>query len=220
MLNTSRIVIAIPGGWTNQQALINLGAQVNLISQPLVKKSERNPSKDIHVFVAGWKGHKFITYGVHELTLCMTNSNGCERETTEQFIAVNINSCELLLGLPWVWRCNLTIEWRHNTWQHETKLRAKETPLSAFADAVRSRELAFIAFVYADPTKSRASPQILTVRMHKIPDAYQEFKDGFSNTFSQAVPKHSPWDHVINTQDAKVPYGPIYPLSERQLQVL
>ena len=150
----------------------------------------------------------------------MTNSNGCERKIIEHFIAIDIDSYELLLGLPWVQRRNPTIEWRHNTWQHKTKPRVKETPLSAFADAVQSEKPAFVAFVRANPTKSRAGTQILTVKIHEIPDAYQKFEDIFSNIFSQAIPKHSPWDHVIDTQDAKVSYGPIYLFSERQLQVL
>ena len=62
--------------------------------------------------------------------------------------------------------------------------------------------------------------QILAVRVHKIPNAYLEFENVFSNIFSQAVPKHSLWDHIINTQDARVPYGLIYSLSKKQLQVL
>ena len=74
--------------------------------------------------------------------------------------------------------------------------------------------------MHVDHTKSRTGPHILVVRVHKIPDAYQEFEDVFSGTLSQEIPKHSPWNHVINTQDAKVIYGPIYPLSKKQLQVL
>ena len=96
------IMIATLGGWTNQQALVDPRAQVNLISQLLVKESEWTPSENVHVSVAGWKDHKFIMYRVHELMLCMTNSKGCERKTTEHFIAINIDGYELLLGLPWV----------------------------------------------------------------------------------------------------------------------
>ena len=132
----------------------------------------------------------------------------------------NINSCELFLGLPWVQRCNPTIKWRHNIWQHKTKPRVKEISLSAFLDVARSRKLAFVAFVRTAHVTLQPSPQILAVKVHKIPNTYQEFKEVFSNTFSQAVPKHSPWDHIINTQNARVPYGLIYSLLERQLQVL
>ena len=86
-------------------------------------------------------------YGVHELTLCMTNSNGCERKTTKHFIAVDIDGFKLLLGLPWVQRRNSTIKWRHNIWQHKTKPRVEEILLSTFLDAAQSHELAFVAFV-------------------------------------------------------------------------
>ena len=96
----------------------------------------------------------------------------------------------------------------------------KEIPLSAFLDAAQSHKPAFVAFVCTAHITLQPGPQILAVRIHKILDAYQEFEDVFSNTLSQAVPKHSSWDHIIDTQDARVPYGPIYPLSERQLQIL
>ena len=77
----------------------------------------------------------------------MTNNNGCERKTTKHFIAIDINGCKLLLGLPWVQKRNPTIEWRHYAWQHETEPRVKKIPLSAFLDAVQSRKPAFVAFV-------------------------------------------------------------------------
>ena len=176
--------------------------------------------EDAHVYVAGWKGHEFTMYEIHELMFYMTNNNGYERKTTKHFIAVDINNRELLLGLPWVQRRNPTIEWRHNTWQHETKLKVKKISLSTFLDAAQSREPAFVTFVRTAHDVLQPSLQILAVRVHKVPNAYREFEDVFSDTFTQAVPKHSPWDHIIYTQDARVPYGPIYPLSKRQLQVL
>ena len=72
----------------------------------------------------------------------------------------------------------------------------------------------------ADHVVLQPSLQILAVRVYKIPNVYQEFKNVFNNIFFPVVPKHSPWNHVSDTQEAKVPYGSIYPLSERQLQVL
>ena len=103
-------LIATLGGWTIQQALVDPGAQVNLIFQLLVKESGWTPSKDVHVSVAGWKSHEITTYRLHELTLCMINSNSHERKIIKHFIAVDIDSYELLLGLPWAGKCNPTIK--------------------------------------------------------------------------------------------------------------
>ena len=47
------VLVATPGGWTNQQAVVDPRAQVNLISQLLVKESGWTLSKDVHVFVTG-----------------------------------------------------------------------------------------------------------------------------------------------------------------------
>ena len=122
----------------------------------------------------------------------MTNSSGCECETIKHFIVLDINNCKLLLGLPWVQRRNSTIEWRHNIWQHKTKPRAEEISLSEFLDAAQSHKPAFVVFVRTAHVTLQPSPQILAVRVHKIPNAYQEFKNVLSNTVSQAVPEHSP----------------------------
>ena len=96
------VLLATSGNWTNQRALVDPRAQVNLISQLLVKKSGWTPLEDVHISVASWKSHEFTTYEVHELTLCMTNSNNYECKTIKHFIVVEIDNCELLLRLSWV----------------------------------------------------------------------------------------------------------------------
>ena len=114
----------------------------------------------------------------------MTNSNSCERKITKHFIAVDIDGCELLLGLPWVQRHNPTIERRHNTWQHKAEPRVKKISLSAFADAAQSCKPAFVVFVRTAHVTLQPGPQILAVRVHKVPNAYWEFKNVFSNILS------------------------------------
>ena len=79
---------------------------------------------------------------------------------------------------------------------------------------------AFVTFMCTAHVTLQRGPQIHAVRIYEIPNTYQKFKDVFSDTLSQAVPKDSPRDHIIDTQDARVLYSPISSFSERQLQVL
>ena len=68
-----------------------------------------------------------------------------------------------------------------------------------FLDTVQSRKPTFVAFVRTAYITLQPGPQILAVRIHKIPNAYQEFEDVFSDTLSQAMLKHRPCDHIIDT---------------------
>ena len=56
----------------------------------------------------------------------------------------------------------------------------------------------------------------------EIPGEYKEFESLFQEeTMTAVLPKHQPWDHEIKLQPGKKPgFGPIYSLSEKELQVL
>ena len=56
----------------------------------------------------------------------------------------------------------------------------------------------------------------------EIPGEYKEFESLFQEeTTTAALPKHQPWNHEIKLQPGKEPgFGPIYSLSEKELQVL
>ena len=52
-------------------------------------------------------------------------------------------------------------------------------------------------------------------------EPYKQFASVFSEEEISKLPEHSPWDHEIKlTEGTTPPYGPIYPLSEKELQVL
>ena len=54
----------------------------------------------------------------------------------------------------------------------------------------------------------------------------EEYRPGYDNLFQEktttaVLPKHQPWDHEIKLQPGTEPgFGPIYQLSEKELQVL
>ena len=50
---------------------------------------------------------------------------------------------------------------------------------------------------------------------------YKQFASVFSEEEISKLTEHSPWDHEIKlTEGTTPPYGAIYPLSEKELQVL
>ena len=53
-----------------------------------------------------------------------------------------------------------------------------------------------------------------------IPTKYANYQDIFSKELVDELPERGSWDHEIDMGDSKVPYGPIYNLSERELKVI
>jgi hypothetical protein len=54
-----------------------------------------------------------------------------------------------------------------------------------------------------------------------LPESYREFASVFSEEEINKLPEHSSWDHEINlVEGATPPFGPIYPLNEKELGVL
>jgi hypothetical protein len=54
-----------------------------------------------------------------------------------------------------------------------------------------------------------------------IPREYADYADVFSEDGAASLPDHTRVEHAIPIQEGKeVPYGPLYPLSREELQVL
>ena len=54
-----------------------------------------------------------------------------------------------------------------------------------------------------------------------LPEQYQEWASVFSEEEINKLPEHGPWDHEIHLEEgSKPPFGPIYPLSEFELEIL
>ena len=54
-----------------------------------------------------------------------------------------------------------------------------------------------------------------------LPEQYREWASVFSEEEINKLPEHSPWDHEIKLVEGTTPpFGPIYPLNEKELQVL
>ena len=54
-----------------------------------------------------------------------------------------------------------------------------------------------------------------------LPEYYREWASVFSEEEINKLPEHSTWDHEIKLIEGSTPpYGPIYPLNEKELAVL
>jgi hypothetical protein len=54
-----------------------------------------------------------------------------------------------------------------------------------------------------------------------VPSKFKKWTDIITTEAAQCLPSHKPYDHAIDLQDGQhPPWGPVYPLSETELEVL
>ncbi len=57
--------------------------------------------------------------------------------------------------------------------------------------------------------------------VNRIPWQYKEFRNVFNGTYADSLPPHRSFDHAIDLQPGKEPpFGPLYSLSEKELEIL
>lgn len=121
--------------------------------------------------------------------------------------ATSLGTYNIILGMPWLTQHNPAINWStgHITFTND----------HLSDDVVQ----ALLATTIAIPSSTdTSSPSDTTT----IPSKYHLFTDVFDKEQADTLPSHRPGvDHAIPlVDDATVPFGPIYPLSQDELAVL
>ena len=227
------------------KALLDSGSEINLISRAMVKQLGLPPSL-INEKACGIANTKLETFGVHFLTVAVTDKNGNQRFFEESFLEVSINE-DLIFGMPWLELATPNVDWRNHT---------IEWSLDSVSMMPTARRLEIIdgELMVDDLLAGDSAAYVLHVRIHKedaedlrsvhksrrarisvalqdketgeetevaIPKEWQHIKEPFREDLAYELPEHGPSDHAIDLEEgAQPPYGPIYSLSESELKVL
>ena len=107
-----------------------------------------------------------------------------------------------------------TAELRFNTpscVEHCTKLTTTKFSLSLDPSILSRPDACVIGYVSA----------VMENPLEQVPREFQQFLDIMGTEAADALPEHSPYDHEIRLKEGeKPPWGPIYPLSEAELEAL
>ena len=159
-------------------------------------------------------------------------------------------SCSVVLGHNWLSQHNPSIDWSTNrlTFRPQNKvlpvskpsLRASSLPKQTSATTPAIPHISMIgaaAFMRAvrlpgsnaftlntTPThtvSAAASASAEPIDLSNVPSVYHEFADVFSKVKADTLPPHRSFDLKISLEDGSLPpYGPIYSLSQTELQAL
>ena len=213
-----------------QRCLLDTGSQVNLISQRLVKQLGLTDGSQSFTTVTAANGDSMFIYGTHELDLRVTDSKGQARTQRETFLAADIAGEEIILGYGWVRKHQPVCAWTEGTWRYPIDEAAIEiVEPEDFYQSMTEGQRVHAVFCTGrqivqvhSPSESRGNPRTYATQAQPIlPEYLNEYADVFSAENASVLPAHGKLDHAIDlTPNSEPPYGPLYNLSQNELQVL
>lgn len=197
-------------GWKKARALIDSGAEMNLVSQLFVKGAGWQLRPDSALPARSIDGSTIRIYGTLHITTNVTDRDAKSCKQQDKYVSTDIPDYDIVLGTPWLRARNPDIDWERRTWAYAGRISQPE-PLKAgafFRAATKTERLYFVRYV---ATAGEDVPE--------LPPEYEEFRDVFSEDAANTLPPRGRPEHAIElTGDP--PYGPIYNLSEKELKVL
>lgn len=112
-------VVTAGGTERIERALIDSGAEENCVRQTLIVECGWEPQREAGAGLTTLEGREVWTYGVHELEVGATDSEGCSWAACHRFVACAFEGLDvnIILGYPWLANTDPTIGYRGGTWQ-------------------------------------------------------------------------------------------------------
>ena len=89
-------------GWKKTKALIDSGADMNLILQLLVKESGWQLRTEGAPNAHSISGQRLQVYGVVTITMSIIDQDGKAKTKQNDFVATDLPDYEVILGKPWL----------------------------------------------------------------------------------------------------------------------
>ena len=170
-----------------------------------------------------------IIYGYITLPYKPKDSRGTTKELFHGFYTTDIAYYDMLLGRDWLIQVEPDIKWGEAKWYYRDTPDSRIIKISPkqFKKNVLKSPLGIIFALYqklSPCAKSQRNADIYLYTLEVeilISELHQDYEDIFSAEGSYVVPEGVHTVHPIDLEsDAKVPYGPIYYLSAKELLAL
>jgi hypothetical protein len=203
-------------------------ADVSLISQRSAVEMGLTPLKEAELPRLGWIGpQRQDTYAAYALNLRLTDDNGVERRINATVYGVDKEGCPLLLGNPFLKQEDITIDCGRQTWRWgytKAQIHLVSTK-ELLKEAERINSDSYLLGTLLS-SGAELEPEARVYHVHaaqevRIPHELSEYADVFDNRNAEILPQYKSSDHAIPIVEGKEPpYGPLYTLSSRELQLL
>lgn len=220
-----KVDIETPKGERTISVLLDSGAQANFISQ-LVVVEEGAVATPSTVHVRTVAGQSIRVYGNYRFDTRATDRRGTCRSARVDYTATDIQGYEGILGYPWLLTVNPEVDWPDGSWCYRdaTNPRVERVTLKELLGNPEGVSIGMIMLLPVGCDSTRVAGVTLagmTEGEVTLPDVYREYTAVFEEPDPGAFPKGALSRHSIPIiEGEKVPYGPIYPLSAKELRVL
>lgn len=216
------IELVVAGQAHPLRALLDSGAQEDFISQVTVVRLgfQLIPAPLTAVAV---DGHRVNVYGQLSCEVRATDTRGECSSTARQLVSTDMKKYDLILGKRWLSDVNPDINWNKDTWTYRSML--PEVRLCAVATDLdlQEDEQIYVAFYRPAPTARGGGVElaVMDVDNSQVPPEFADYAPTFSEPDAGTFPAKTKVEHSIPLEEGKTaPYGPIYPLSGKELMAL
>jgi hypothetical protein len=200
---------------------IDTHAEVDLVDIKLVRQLGLKPcrNKDLPILRAV-NQQNLPTYGAYNLRMELTDTYGTRRTTLRPYLAVDRDpeDAQVLLGMPALTELKILVDCESYQWQYrleQTSIRI-DTYQRFAKRAKRANVYALIEVNHLLRHESQPHMQAI-----ELPACLRPFFDVFSAANAKKLAPHRDIDLAIELKPGtEPPYGPIYPLSPRELGAL
>ena len=201
------------------QVGIDTHAEVDLVDIRLVRQLGLKPCRNANLpILQAINQQELPTYGAYNLRLELTDMYSTCRTTLQPYLAVDraLEDSQVLLGMPALTELKIKIDCESYQWEYQVeKTSIRIDSYQRFQKRIRGAKV--YALVEVNHLLRSESSQSAS----KLPACLQAYIDVFSTTNAKKLAPHRDIDLAIELQPGKEPpYGPIYPLSPRELDAL
>ena len=202
------------------RALVDSGVQANCIQRKLALQMDLTKLKDGITQLASPEGQRIYSYGDHLVRIDATDTLGDRRGADVRFVSCDfdLGDVDVILDYPWLVQVNPSILFGEGTWKYTfRKEELKVLSAKEFVRALKDEKHVFV--LTRVPTGVRRVGAMAT--KGSVPEEFQDIVRVFSKEAAGILPNHHSIEHKIDLEPGTKPlYGPIYTLSEKELEVL
>jgi transposase InsO family protein len=201
-------------------------AEVDIISEQFARKHQLRQSRLTPPILEAAGKINIPTYNAWEVPIVATDSRGTTRVFTRICVGIDrdprLEGSPVLLSMTTLSSLRVILDTGDRRWWfHQSPRDFEILQPRKFKKTVRNLAHVFAITETDEPYLLGGETLPKTQGSDTLPTELQGYKDVFSTENSGLLPSHKTTDHAIDLQPGKEPpYGPIYPLSQTELQEL
>jgi hypothetical protein len=210
------------------EVILDPQADVSLISQITAVEMNLPPIEGAELPKLGWIGaQRQNTYAAYALWVRMTDDSGVQRRVKTTAYGVDKEGVPLLLGNPFLQQGDIHLSCGAQTWRWGyTKAAIQFVTAEDFEKDIEQNSLSpsLLGVIQSTGISWERLARVNRARVAQepsLPSALHDYRDVFDEDAAATPPNFKESDHAIPLMEGKEPpYGPLYNLSARELEVL